>query len=360
MCSALADLIAAEIRAGGPMDVGRYMALCLGHPEYGYYMTRDPLGVAGDFTTAPEISQMFGEMIGGWLADAWDRAGHPSPFVLLECGPGRGTLMADALRAVRGVPGFVEAAQLHLLETSPVLRESQARALAEYDPVWHDGLDTVPGDVPLFVVANEFLDALPVRQLVRRGDGWAERCVALENDSLRFVEMEANSDVCGYIAPELFVPEEGAVVEVAPERERFLGCLYKTLLQQGGVALFCDYGYGCPGYGDTVQAVRGHGYASVLEAPGEADLTAHVNFSDVSRLALEAGLTVHGSTGQGDFLRRLGIDIRVRRLMERATEAQSAEIETALERLCGDRQMGRLFKVMAVCSDPSVELVGFA
>lgn len=318
----LEDIIKRKIRDEGPMSVGAYIALALGHPEYGYYMKRDPLGRAGDFVTAPEVSQLFGEMIGVWVADIWMQMGAPERVALVECGPGRGTLMADMLRVGAGVDGFHEAVQVHLVEMSPVLREKQRQALSGYDVIWHEDFADVPGDVPLLVIGNEFLDALPFEQYI---DG-----------VLRTIDVDADGELC-------FVPEEGAIVERAPERVGFVAQVCARLKAQGGAALFIDYGHTRSGQGDTFQAVQGHDYVDVLSHIGDADLTSHVDFE-----ALQRGMDVQicGPVTQGAFLPALGVGLRARALMQKAEGKQALEIEKGLHRLVDSAQMGALFKVI--------------
>lgn len=318
----------------GPMDVGTFMTLAIGH----YYASRDPFGVKGDFTTAPEISQMFGEMIGAFLADAWLKMGSPAPVLLAEAGPGRGTLMADILRATKNVPGFHAAVQIHLIEMSPVLMARQKDTLKEYNVQWWESLDSLPGDFPVLFVANEFLDALPIRQFQFQDGAWFERLIGVESERFVFG-----------LAPALYpLPggERGDVFEIAPMREDFVKQLAERIKAQSGVALLIDYGHDRHGPGDTLQAVKDHQYVDVLAHVGEADLTSHVDFESLAAAA--KNVAVYGPTGQGDFLRAMGIELRAARL------GQSAE----LERLTV--QMGQLFRVMALCHDEKIQLAGFA
>ncbi|MGJ3264271.1 MAG: class I SAM-dependent methyltransferase [Salinarimonas sp.] len=351
------ELIAAE----GPISVSRYMALCLGHPTLGYYMTRDPIGMAGDFVTAPEISQMFGELVGLWAAQTWIDLGRPAPFALVELGPGRGTLMADALRAAKVAPGFLEAAAVHLVETSPVLRERQRTALATPPPAlaggvqWHTGLEAVP-DLPLIALANEFFDALPVRQLVRDRGAWHERLVGLDATGALAFGLAPDADpAIGYAAP------EGAVLEIAAAQTAVMRALAERLVAMGGAALAIDYGHAQTGFADTLQAIRRHAFADPLVDPGEADVTAHVDFAQLAHTAQDAGARVFGPVTQGAFLRALGIEARARALAARASARQSEEIGAALVRLAGegDDDMGVLFKALAVAHPRLSACVGF-
>lgn len=358
--TALADIILREIQANGPMDLGRYMTLCLGHPAHGYYMTRDPFGAQGDFTTAPEISQLFGEMIGAWAVDAWLKMGAPNPVTLVECGPGRGTLMQDALRATRAVPEFHAALGLHLVEMSPVLRSTQARALQAYAPVWHDTVATIPDDAPVILIGNEFLDALPVRQLMWTQSGWMERVVGQDgHGGLALGLAPAPPHLVASLPPAIPEKALNACIEISPVLNLFLEDACKLLLKHAGVALFIDYGYPQTACGETLQAVKSHQFVSLLCSPGEADLTAHVNFETVGTLSRRAGLSVAGPVTQGAFLNRLGIAQRVAVLSKNATDRQKNDMNKAIDRLCADGAMGDLFKVMAIFSDPALNPAGF-
>jgi SAM-dependent MidA family methyltransferase len=355
--TALLDAIKRIIALDGPLPVDRYMALCLGHPAHGYYTTRDPFGADGDFTTAPEISQMFGELIGLWAAEVWRLMGAPHPVQLVELGPGRGTLMADLLRAARVVPGFLAAADGHLIETSPALRARQAERLSS-NPVptaWHTAFSEVPAG-PAIVVANEFFDALPVRQYLRTERGWCERLVGLGDGGRLTFGLAAE--------PDRRLPDSGAVGDVLEWPAvalEIVGDLAARLLAQGGAALVIDYGHSASAFGDTLQAVKRHAFADPLAEPGEADLTVHVDFARLAEAARGGGAAVHGPVPQGDFLRALGIDARAGALQARATPAQAADIESALHRLTdtGPQGMGGLFKAMAISHPNLTALPGF-
>jgi NADH dehydrogenase [ubiquinone] 1 alpha subcomplex assembly factor 7 len=318
--SPLALKLAQRITEQGPIGIADYMAAALTDPEHGYYMGRDPLGAAGDFITAPEVSQMFGELIGLWCAETWARLGAPAPVALVELGPGRGTLMADALRAARQVPAFAHALRVHLVEVSPSLRARQEETLADVKPSWHESLAGVP-DLPVLLIANEFFDALPVRQLVKQAGGWGERLVGPDTDR------EA-----------LAFPAGQAVA-------RDIG---RRLAARGGAALIVDYGHEDSDLGETLQAVRRHAPHDVLSEPGTADLTCHVDFAALARAAQEAGAAAHGPVAQGTFLERLGIAARASRLMETATPPQREDIRSARLRLTAPDRMGTLFKVLAL------------
>jgi NADH dehydrogenase [ubiquinone] 1 alpha subcomplex assembly factor 7 len=336
----IARLVAVE----GPITVARYMALCLGHPRHGYYMTRDPFGTGGDFTTAPEISQMFGELVGLWCAAQWQALGQPAQLHLVELGPGRGTLMADALRAARILPGFRDSLAVHLVETSPVLRERQSDTLAAAPvPIaWHGGVETLP-DGPLVVVANEFFDALPVRQFVARAGRWHERLVGVDEDvRLAFgLAPEPQPGTAG-AAP------DGTVAELHEAGTHVMGQLAGRVAAHGGGVLAIDYGYTASGPGDTLQALKRHAFVDPLAEPGEADLTVHVDFAALGRAARQAGAAVHGPVTQASFLQALGIDARAETLARHAGDAGAA-VRAARDRLTagGATGMGALFKVLA-------------
>ena len=346
--------IAALIRQNGPIGVDRYMALCLGHPVHGYYRTRDPLGAQGDFTTAPEISQMFGELIGAWTAYVHGLMGQPDPLVLVELGPGRGTLMADALRTLRAAAPEMRVMP-HLVETSPVLRAVQERTLVGTGATWHTGIETLPSG-PAIILANEFFDCLPVRQFERRPTGWHERQVGLgPQGGLVFglsPEPTPGLDAEG---------PEGALMSVPAAGLALIRTLARRLKTVGGVLLAIDYGHTRPGFGDTLQALSDHSFADPLAEPGAADLTHHVDFGALARAARAEGADVHGPVDQRDFLLALGLQARAERLKSRAKEVQGLGIDTAVDRLTepGRRGMGNLFKVLAVSSPHLGPLPGF-
>jgi SAM-dependent MidA family methyltransferase len=337
----LRDSLRETITLEGPITVERYMSLCLRH----YYATRDPLGSAGDFTTAPEISQMFGELVGLWLLEVWNGMGRPAPCRLVELGPGRGTLMADLLRATRLLPDFKGAATVHLVETSPALRQKQQAALASlgFSLHWHERVEDVPPG-PTLLVANEFFDALPVRQFVGTERGWCERLVGLEGERLIFgLRPEPEPALGTPLKPGDVLEWPGAAIDV-------MGEIARRLARDTGAALILDYGYWGPAFGDTLQALKGHGPVDPLEEPGEADLTTHVDFHRLAQAAASGNARAHGLSAQGDFLQVLGIETRASALKARATPAQAADIDRALERLTerGPTGMGDLFKVLAV------------
>ncbi|GAB4577205.1 MAG: class I SAM-dependent methyltransferase [Roseibium sp.] len=345
----LKEKIRARIAAEGPITVAQYMAICLGDPEAGYYITREPFGEGGDFVTAPEVSQMFGELIGAALVAAWQALGSPPRFQLAELGPGRGTLMADALRAAALRPAFIGAAALNLVETSPRLREIQAETLAAapLEPRFRERFQDVP-DGPLILVANEFFDALPIHQFVRTADGWRERLIGLaEGGALSFGLGTA-------MLPETAVPAaaagapDGTVLETQPAANAIAEEIGRRIAENGGAALFIDYGYLKTAAGDTLQALYRHAYDDVLAHPGEADLTAHVNFEALAAAAMRGGATALPPLTQGDFLLRSGLLERAGALGAGKSHEEQEAIRDAVERLAAPDRMGDLFKVLAV------------
>jgi len=338
----LTDLLHREIAQTGPMGLDRFMQLSLLHPEFGYYTTRDPLGVAGDFTTAPEISQMFGELIGLCIAQTWMDQGRPAPFTMAELGPGRGTLMADLLRATRGVPGFHDAAEIVLVEASPVLRRKQAEAVPQAR--FADRVTDLPRQ-PLFVIANEFLDALPIRQFQRAGGGWRERLLGLDDGQVRWGYGPAQPQPA--LLPRLDDTRDGDIVEMMPDLRDIIGPLGARIAQFGGAALFVDYG-DWRSLGDTFQALRAHEAVDPLTAPGTADLTAHVDFEALAEAARTAHLRPSAMVPQGVFLERLGITARAQSLAQHLTGAALDTHVAAHRRLTHPEEMGSLFKVMGL------------
>jgi NADH dehydrogenase [ubiquinone] 1 alpha subcomplex assembly factor 7 len=344
----LADRIARRIRREGPLSIAAFMAMALHDPEAGYYARHDPIGGAGDFVTAPEISQIFGELIGLCCADWWQRAGRPDPVALAELGPGHGVLMADFLRAAAAVPDFRAALRLSLVEASPMLRAEQARRLAAAQPQFVAGIDELPPG-PTILVANEFLDALPIRQLVRGETGWAERMVGLDGEGgLVFLHGPETP------APSLLVPSSlrdsppGVVVEICPAAAALAASLAERLARAPGLALFIDYGYFPSAPGPTLAALRRHRSVDPLDDPGGADLSAHVDFAALAAAAAAAGAVAHGPVPQGKFLRALGAEARLAALTARARPEQRASLESGLRRLIDPDEMGNLFKVLAL------------
>ena len=349
--SGLKSRIAKLIAADGPISIAQFMTIALHDSHDGYYATRDPFGARGDFITAPEVSQMFGELIGLWLVQCWREQGSPSPARLVELGPGRGTLMADALRAARIVPEFLDAIEIVLVEASPALREIQRERLSGQKIKWIDHFDseTLSGR-SLFLIANEFFDALPIRQYVMTERGWCERMVTARDGELEFV--------LAPVAAAGLDPgkaEIGAVYETSPASNALAEEIARAIAAQGGAALIVDYGHN-GGFGDTLQAVAKHKYASILDAPGEADLSAHVDFAALAAAARRGGAKVFGPIGQGSFLTALGLKERARRLILDNPDETKA-IEAAIDRLTAG--MGTLFKAMALLPQGAGKPAGF-
>jgi len=356
--SSLEGLLAEEIRRTGPVSLARFMSLALQHPTHGYYRSGHPLGTGGDFVTAPEISQAFGEVIGAWLAQAWTDLGRPAPVRLVELGPGRGTLMADLLRATRAVAGFHATLGVHLVEASEPLRATQAERLRGIEATWHDVFAEVPPG-PLLLVANELFDALPVHQLIRTPRGWVERCVTLAGDGFGFTLGAALSPLAERL-PDACAAEVDAVAEVSPERAELAAAIGDRIAREGGVALLIDYGAWALGpTGDTLQATRAHAPADPLAAPGQVDLTTHVDFRALAEAACQGGAAVYGPVPQGTFLTSLGIHLRTARLLERATAEQRRRLRAGLFRLTDAGEMGELFKVLALARPEAPGPPGF-
>lgn len=357
----LLDILRQRIAAEGPITVAAYMADCLLHPEHGYYRTQQAIGLGGDFTTAPEISQMFGELLGLWVADMWHKLGAPPHCYLVELGPGRGTLMRDALRAARNLPGFRAALSPILIEASARLRGVQAETLAGENPEWREDIAGLPKDAPLFILANEFLDALPVRQFQRGDDGaWHERCVGLDDDgNLQFLLDPRALPFDPLLPPALRDAPAGAIVESSPAVRAVAAETAARLRLQGGAALFIDYGYAVPDIGETLQAVSRHAYADPLRDPGLADLTAHVDFAAFGKAAANGGAAVYGPVQQGAFLEALGIQARAAALAA-ANPAQAATIDRDRQRLTAPEAMGTLFKAIALAPPETPPPAGFA
>lgn len=358
--NALGERIARLIQVQGPISVAQFISMALHDPKHGYYATRDPIGAAGDFITAPEISQIFGELLGAWVVRAWCDQGAPSPARLVELGPGGGTLICDVLRAARIEPKFLSSIEIVLVETSARLRRAQSEKLgnSQASVRWLQRFDDALSDRPLFLLANEFFDALPIRQFVFAERGWCERMVGLDGGhSLAFA-------LSPFLAP-LDIPAErgkpcrGNIYETCPSGEAVMEQLAGGIAQHGGAALIVDYGYGADAaFGETLQAVAGHRYANVLENPGEADLSAHVDFAALARAAERAGAKVYGPVAQGTLLERLGIYVRAERLAG-DNPKQADEIAAAVDRLISPEQMGTLFKALAILPKGAARPPGF-
>jgi len=342
--------LAGLIGHDGPMRLDRFMALTNAH----YYATRDPLGAKGDFITAPEISQLFGELIGLALVDHWQRAGSPPAIRLVELGPGRGTLMADLLRAAALRPAFLDAARITLIETSPTLRSAQAHGLAGHDIDWADSLDEIPADAPIYVFANEFFDALPIRQFRHTPTGWAERHVALNGDgSLAYLDIPTPFSPPSFTGD---VPQRGGggIVELNSSTTAIAADIGQRLATWGGLALIVDYGYAAGG-GDTFQAMKAHAFTNPLENPGEADLTAHVDFAT---LAKAAATRSYGPVTQAEFLTALGLETRLATLARTNPDSETA-LSAGAHRLTDPNEMGTLFKVRALTGSGGPSPAGF-
>lgn len=344
----LQALIQTEIETSGPITVSRYMQLCLTHPVHGYYTKADPLGIAGDFTTAPEISQLFGELVGAWLVETWQQLGQPNPFALVELGPGRGTLMADVLRMAKLEPTFTAGVSIHLIETSPALRAKQIETLISLGvtPTHHNDISSVP-EVPALWLANEFFDALPTNQWVRTDKGWNARKIGLdERHQLTF-----GVDPTPLPAPK-HMPDvpSGTIAEHSPAQDSVMQAIAEHTVAHGGAGLIIDYGALRPGFGDTLQAVKNHARAGPLATPGDADITTHVDFSHLAGIASQS-CTV-AMTEQGGFLLSLGLLERAGRLGAETSADKREAISLAVERLAGDAAMGKLFKVLGFASKP--------
>ncbi len=356
----LAEKITRRIRAIGPLTVAAYMASALYDDELGYYTIRQPIGAGADFITSPEISQIFGELIGVWCALMWERIGRPDPVILAELGPGRGALAADLLRAARTLPDFRRALRLHLVEVSPVLRAAQERRLGAAEPVWSASIEDLPPG-PLLLVANEFLDALPIRQLVRGGHEWAERMVGLgPENGLRFVA-GPESPALSLLVPEVLrhTSPPGTIFEFSSAGLAFAASLGARLLHSPGAELLIDFGRTESTAGSSLRAVATHRPADPFAAPGEADLSADVDFAAIAEAARGAGAAVWGPVPQGRFLEALGAGARLAALTARAAPAEREQLESGLWRLVDSAQMGSLFKVMALTSPGSSTPPGF-
>jgi len=345
----LEEKLIAEIAQDGPISVEQFMGRCLGDPLYGYYMGKDPFGRGGDFITAPEVSQMFGEAIGVWLATAWQMMGSPKKVHLIELGPGRGTLMADMLRAANVLPEFVEAIEVHMVDMSPALRKVQGETLkgVALDVHWHQRFEQVPAG-PSLIVANEFFDALAVRQIVRAEGGWFERMVGVDDAGELCLMLAdkpvANAEVPGWARE----AEVGAVAEISPQRQAMAEQIGKHITKHGGAGLIIDYGHALSFAGDTFQAVYRHKFVDVLHRPGQSDLTSHVDFQELAKGFEDGGAAVHGPRTQQAFLIAMGLREREAVLKKKAPARTRIMLSKQANRLVSDKEMGHLFKVIAV------------
>lgn len=365
MPDTLKEIILNDIKRDGAMNLGAFTSMALCHPEHGYYMKGAPFGAEGDFTTAPEISQMFGEVIGAWVIDVWIQMGQPSSVNLIECGPGRGTLMADILRAGKSVDGFVAAVQIHLVEASTSLRQKQGESLKGHNVSWHDDISDVEGNGPCIILGNEFLDALPIEQLKRGGAGWQKRVLSIgDTDDFELTWADANNELKQYLPSKTTSHQ---IYEVAPVRNQFISSCINLLNASGGVALFIDYGYTKSHYGDTLQAVKKHEYVDVLKDVGACDITSHVDFDALSHHVQEQGIHVEPIASQGAFLTKLGIEHRLLALKNTALKTKPLgdatvlikTMEQSLDRLVDNAQMGDLFKVMCFHDGDTLKPAGF-
>ncbi|HEY5347505.1 MAG TPA: class I SAM-dependent methyltransferase [Rhizomicrobium sp.] len=357
--SDLESRIKALIAAQGPISVAQFMTQALHDPKGGYYATRDPFGSGGDFVTAPEVSQMFGEMLGLWCIQVWHDQGRPKNARLVELGPGRGTLMSDVLRTLRSMPEFFENLEVVLVEASPVLQKIQQDKLKDSGtaPGWRNRFDETLSDRPLFLLANEFFDALPIRQFVKTQRGWCERMVTLSEGRLVFALAPTPTPSALIPADRMEAPE-GGVYESAPAATALAEEIAAIIARQGGGALITDYGFAAPGFGETLQAVASHSFADVLEEPGESDLSAHVDFAALAQAAKHGGACVFGPQNQGDFLVDVGIARRAEKLMA-TNPAAATTLVAGVERLIAPDQMGTLFKAVALMPDAAPKPPGF-
>lgn len=352
----LKNVLIDRIKRNGPIDLATYMQEALGHPKHGYYTTRNSIGSAGDFTTAPEISQLFGELIGLWIVDCWQQMGSPNQINLIEPGPGRGTLMCDALRVINRLSAMDP--NIHLVETSPRLIAIQQEKL---DATWHSSIDTVPRG-PFILVANEFFDALPIHQYQMSPDGWTQAMIGISSPGDELQRMLQPCDQPTLTAPPHNFAQAplGAIVESCPDAETFTRTIVERLGGDSGAALFIDYGYAKPAYGDSLQALFDGDYADPYQHPGLADLTSHVNFFALATIAHAAGLETYGPIEQGAFLNQLGLAMRADALKKNASAPQARAVDLAAQRLTAPGQMGTLFKVLALSSTTSLHPAGFA
>ena len=355
--SPLTTHIRDRILSAGPISIAEYMRLALTHPEYGYYTKQDPFGARGDFITAPEICQIFGEMIGVWCAEVWRQMGS-GPTSLVELGPGRGTLMADLLRATKNVPGFHESITIHMIEASPVLANAQYVRLRHEHPriEWLDTIDELP-DSKTILIANEFFDALPIKQFVMEEDGVHERRIGWDEKENSFVFVAGPKGL--QLAKSGQVIPIGTVMEQSPDSRAVVRAITERLREHGGAALIIDYGYLGEAHHNTLQALKAHTFHPVLKDPGDADITAHVDFSTLMNIAADAGGYVFGLASQGEFMTRLGGNVRLEMLTKNASGPQKEHLNSGYARITEPQQMGDLFKAMAITSDPRIEPPGF-
>ena len=358
--NALGRRIASLVGAQGPITVAQFMTMAMHDRELGYYATRNPIGAKGDFVTAPEVSQMFGELLGLWCVQAWYDQGKPEKARLVELGPGRGTLMADALRSARIAPGFLASIEVTLVESNPKLREVQKATLREVTPPigWSESCDSALFDRPLFLLANEFFDAMPIRQLVRMERGWVERMVGLDaGGELEFVLAPIPASLV--VPPDRAAAPKGGVYEFSDTATALAQQIAHGIAAHGGAALIVDYGYSEPGFGETLQAVAGHKPTSLLDAPGEADVSAGVDFSALAGVARTQSVSTYGPVGQGEFLVDLGIVERADTLKRAKARSSASSVDLDLNRLIASEEMGELFKALAILPASAAPPAGF-
>lgn len=339
----LEAIVKHQIEKNGAIPLGQYIEIALSHPEHGYYMTRDPLGKRGDFTTAPEISQIFGELIGAWIIDIWAQMGKPA-LNLIECGPGRGTLMADIVRIIRNFGGVNNNITIHMIETSPALIEKQKQALKSINAQWHSHILSVPSDSPVLIVANEFLDALPVEQLRRADQGWMQKYIGIKDGALTESWQPAPHRLQTHLPPKT---RSGKIYEISPVRSEYISNCADLIAKTGGAALFIDYGHAKTHHGDTVQAIKNHKYSDILKEIGHSDITSHVDFEAARNAASAQGLNISPIVTQGAFLNKLGGAIRCKALINAAkNKTQANDIQKGYQRVAHNDEMGDLFKVL--------------
>jgi len=355
----LEEILKTQIRETGPLTLEAYMQMALMHPEYGYYQSGKVFGASGDFTTAPEISQMFGELIGLWWVDSWVKMGSPAKFNLVELGPGNGALMSDALRSAALVPDFLAAAHIHLVETSINLRTVQQKMLSRHSISWSEDWPSPDPRIPAIVFGNEFLDALPIRQFEVKSGQWFERNITVNDDKLEFCLVPVPAKQIPSHFPDIKTCTDGDVAEQNPRAEKTVMDISRHLCRSGGVALFIDYGPAQTALGDSFQAVKRHKFVDPLLNPGSSDLTAHVDFQRLGELAAKNGCRVLPPASQGRFLERLGIEARALTLARQATGDQKEKIRHDLQRLTSSAQMGTLFKAMVFYEKMSSPPAGF-
>lgn len=364
MSSRAEDCLKDFISKNGAIPLSEFWQIALSHPEFGYYAVRDPFGTSGDFVTAPEVSQMFGEIIGAWVVDIWGQLGEPPCFDLIECGPGRGTLMADIMRISEKRSTFKDVAHIRFIETSPKLKQMQKQAVKGAKATWHDKIEDISSNDPCIIIGNEFLDALPTEQAMRGADGWQQRFVTYKDGRFEYIWQKADEAILMHLPSKTV---SGEVYEVSPARENFLKSCMERVKANNGIILFIDYGYEQSHYGDTVQAVRGHKYANVLDGVGDNDITSHVDFDSLKRCAEDFDFKTSSCVVQGRFLMNLGIEYRAQALKNTALKSMGADkakevhlnIDEALRRLVGKDQMGELFKVMCFYFDENLKPAGF-